>query len=134
MAKRRRKFNRYISLLRCASAQQAVENLIRQRHSIQKFAAQNDLVRVDEMALAGVSARDTRREVHALIRRKLSKDDYDVLLITDWSRLTRRGFLHAERIRHRLLAVGVRVLVAEGETAPRAEQFLPLSRCSSRVA
>jgi hypothetical protein len=106
------KGKRYIALVRCSSPHQADTSIPDQLRLLAAFAEENQMVRVDDVVLDGVtgSIPGARNDIAELIRRKEEKDDFDVLLVQDLSRFTRGGAEHGMKLEYDLLAVGVQVV------------------------
>jgi len=105
---------RYIRLQRCSSAAQADTSIDDQRKVIEAFASHHGMIFVDEVVLEGVSGSvpGNRTDIGSLIQRKNERDDFDVLLVHDFSRLTRGGVEHAHSISFSLNSAGIELISA----------------------
>lgn len=106
---------RYIGLLRCSSPGQKDTSIQDQRRLLDAFGQEHGMVCVDHVSLEGVSGSvpGNRTDIQELVARKQTKDDFDVLLVQDTSRLTRAGVHHAHRIQSELNAVGIDVVFSQ---------------------
>lgn len=104
--------NRYVAYARCASSQDATVKLDRQIQAIRRFAESHDMRCVGEVRLAGVSGGEPamREDLRALILRKRERDDYDVLIMEDFARLTRAGITEGTQIESEFAECGVRIV------------------------
>jgi molybdenum cofactor biosynthesis enzyme MoaA len=104
--------NRYVAYARCACPQDATVNLDRQIHAIRRFAEGHAMRCVGEVRLAGVSGGEPamREDLRALILRKRERDDYDVLIMEDFARLTRAGITEGMQIEAEFAKCGVRIV------------------------
>lgn len=102
---------RYIALARCSSAAQTDTSVDAQNVLIDNYARDRGMVKVDAVALDGVSGSvpGIRTDIDELIRRKLERDDFDVVVLQDVTRLTRSGTQHGMKLLFDLRAVGLRV-------------------------
>lgn len=114
MGQRDLKGKRYLALLRCSSKGQADTSIDDQRKVIDAFAREHGMVRVDEVALEGVSGSipGLRSDIDLIVDRKMRDDDFEVVIIHDFSRLTRAGAQHASSIRFALGAAGIDLVSA----------------------
>lgn len=113
---------RYINLIRCSSAHQGDTSIPDQLQLLQQFAQSQGMIHVDNVILDGVSGSipGARVDIEQLIHRKLEKDDFEVILLQDMSRLTRGGAEHAGKIEFDLRAVGIEILYAS-ENLPEGD-------------
>lgn len=125
---------RYIGLQRCSSIAQADTSIDDQRSVIEAFARHHGMVYVDEVVLEGVSGSvpGNRRDLESLIQRKKERDDFDVLLVHDLSRLTRGGVEHVHSITFALNSAGIDLVSAtdpipEGAIGSLYTSFLSFS-------
>lgn len=104
--------NRYIAYARCACPQNAAAKLDRQIRAIRRFADDFDMRCVSEARLAGVSGGPPamRNDLRALLARKQEQDDYDVLIMEDFARLTRAGLAEGRQIEAEFARCGVRII------------------------
>ena len=84
---------RYIAYARCAAADGSVSKLEEQIRLIRQFGERLAMQCVDEVRLAGVSGGTPalRPDLGRLLARKQESDDFDVLIMEDFARLTRTG-------------------------------------------
>jgi hypothetical protein len=82
---------RYIAYARCASPEGAAANLQDQIRRIRRFGDSLDMRCADEVRLAGVSGISPpfRDDLRRLLKRKRQRNDFDVLVMLDYARLTR---------------------------------------------
>lgn len=105
---------RYINLVRCSSAEQIETSITDQLKLLNAFAAEHGMVYVDDVILDGVtgSVPGARDDIEKLIQRKLQRDDFDVLLVQDLSRLTRGGAEHGVKLEFDISAAGIELVFA----------------------
>ncbi len=110
---------RYIMLVRCSTKDQADTSIDDQVKVLRKFADEHHMQYVDEVRLVGVSGSrpGARHDLEDLLRRKRERDDFEVLLVQDVSRLTRSGARHASKLEYDLAVAGIMVCYAT-ETIP----------------
>jgi hypothetical protein len=103
------KGKRYLGWVRCSTKAQADTSIGDQLAVLRAFADEHEMVHVDDVVLDGVtgSIHGARTDVDAILARKVERDDFDVLLIHDSTRLTRAGAQHAGKIRWELAAAGI---------------------------
>lgn len=102
-------------MVRCSTNEQADTSTEDQRQLLNVFAKDNEMIHAGEdIVLDGVtgSVPGARSDIDAIIRRKAERDDFDVLLVQDSSRLTRSGPDHGGHVRHVLAAAGIEVACA----------------------
>lgn len=104
---------RYIALARCSTDQQAETSLPDQLRVLRAFGDEHGMVFVDSVArdVTG-SVPGARTEFAKLIQQKRERDDFDVLLVQDMSRLTRGGAQHAFSIEQELNGAGIEIVYA----------------------
>src|SRR5689334_17972941 len=87
---------RFVAIVRCSTAGQAETSIPDQLAVIRNFANRYGMVEVDVIELAGVSGSipGNREDLQALLDRKRDRDDFEVLLLQDTTRLTRGGSMH----------------------------------------
>ena len=107
---------RYIRFVRCSTKGQADTSIDDQLALLDKFARERGMVHVDDLILEGVSGSLPRQHFERLIDRKREREDFDVLLVQDISRLTRSGSKHGAKVES-LEAAGIDVVFAL-ETVP----------------
>lgn len=115
---------RYIGLVRCSTKAQADTSIKDQKKVLRAFADEHQLIHVDDVILKGVtgSIPGARSDIEGLIERKNAKNDFDLVLVHDSTRLTRAGAQHGNKVRYDLARVGVDVVgvmdyVPDGEFA-----------------
>ncbi len=125
---------RYIALARCSTAGQVDTSIPDQLNLIVAFANKHNMVCVDKVSLDGVSGSvpGARKDIDQLIQRKLTKNDFDVLLVQDTTRFTRGGIAHGNNLEFQLNAVGIEVFfvtdnIIEGDFAGLHKSVLYLS-------
>jgi hypothetical protein len=108
------KGRRYVCLVRCSTAEQVDTSIPDQIKLLRAFGDQHGLVFVDQVVLEGVtgSVPGARTDIAEIIERKIDRNDFDVLLVQDVSRLTRAGATHGMKLKYDLGAVGVEVIFA----------------------
>jgi DNA invertase Pin-like site-specific DNA recombinase len=108
------KGRRYVCLARCSTAEQAETSIPDQIKLLKAFGDQHGMVYVDQIVLEGVtgSIPGARTDIGEIIQRKIDRDDFDILLVQDVSRLTRSGPEHGMKIKYDLGAVGVEIIFA----------------------
>ncbi len=105
---------RYVCLVRCSTTEQADTSIPDQLKLLRAFGDQHGMVYVDQVVLEGVtgSVPGARTDIADIITRKRDRDDFDVLLVQDVSRLTRAGAEHGMKLKYDLSAAGIEVLFA----------------------
>lgn len=90
---------------------QTHSSIKRQKKRLRDFAHRRELHVVDDVTLKNISAlsRETTTAVDALLARKEQKDDFDLLVIPDLSRISRGGICHTMQVVRRLTDAGVSV-------------------------
>ncbi len=103
---------RYINWARCSTGGQTETSIPDQINMLNGFGTHHQMTHVGDMILEGVSGLSPvgYEKVQELVARKQERNDFDVLLIHDFSRLTRRGPIDGGRIIADLRDVGVRVI------------------------
>ncbi len=94
---------------------QTNSNIAKQVERLRDFAQRSKLLVVDEVRLENRSAQDaeTRTALEALHTRKRDQNDFDVVVTSDLSRLSRDGFCHVMNLVTRFAKVGVGVLTLD---------------------
>lgn len=83
---------RYIAYARCACATGSALALRKQVRLIRQFGDSLDMQCVDEVRLVANGCQPSlRADLRDLLARKRKRDDYDVLIMEDFARLTRTG-------------------------------------------
>lgn len=103
---------RYIRLVRCSTKGQADTSVSDQLGVLDAFAKPRGMVHVDDLVLEGLSVSMPREFVDALIARKRLRNDFDVLLVQDTSRLTRGGAQYGAKLEYDLRAAGIMLIFA----------------------
>ncbi len=103
---------RYIAYARCASPEDAERQLQDQVRRIQEFGDGRDMKCVGEVRLAGVNGcvPVMRPDLRELLDRKRQRDDYDVLIMVDYARLTRARPESSLEIENAFGQCGVRIV------------------------
>lgn len=103
---------RYIAYARCAAKDGAEPKLEEQVRLIRQFGDSLEMQCVDEVRLAGISGwlPVMRADLRQLLARKLERDDFDVLIMQDFSRLTRTGLEGGLEIETEFANFGVRIV------------------------
>ena len=110
---------RYIAYARCATPEGAGRRLQQQVRLIRQFGDSLDMRCVDEVRLANVSGwlPAMRADLRQLLARKRKRDDYDVLIMEDFARLTRIGLEVGLEIETEFSNCGVRIVYLTEMTA-----------------
>jgi DNA invertase Pin-like site-specific DNA recombinase len=104
---------RVLALARSGAADPVkVESQVKSLH---QFANQAGMIWVDAVRLAGVGDKEMDKHFGELIGRKRTADDFDTLLIADYSRLTRLGAAHLLRILRNFHRADIRVISFDGD-------------------
>jgi DNA invertase Pin-like site-specific DNA recombinase len=112
---------RYINLVRCSSDMQTETSIPDQLKLLNAFAAKNGMVHAgndgDDHQLANISGSKpgNREELQKIIDRKISKNDFDVLLVQSEDRLTRSGTKHAFWYEYELISHGIEIVYAASD-------------------
>src|SRR5687767_485084 len=116
------KGKRYIALARCSSAAQIDTSIDEQIKLIEHFGRANAMKCVGKVTLGGVtgSVPGVRDDIDQLIQRKQEKNDFEVVVIQDATRLTRSGIAYGMHILYRLRAVGL-LLVSVKDDLPEGQ-------------
>ena len=112
MADRAYRGKRYIAYARSAYPHGAEVRLQGQIDCIRQFGDRFGMHCVDEVRLAGVSgyAPALRDDLRRLLARKRERDDFDVLVMEDFARLTRAGFLDNTEVEAEFSRRGVMIV------------------------
>ena len=103
---------RYIAYARCASTEEAPAKLQDQILRIRLFGYRLGMQCVGEVRLSGVSGytpllRDDLRDV---LRRKRQRNDFDMVVMADYARLTRTGIAGGRKIEAEFAKCGVQIV------------------------
>lgn len=103
---------RYIAYARCAAEDGAASKLQEQVRLIREFGDSLDMQCVDEVQLAGVSGGPPalRDDLRRLLTRKREQDDFEVLIMEDFARLTRTGLAGRMDIETEFANCGVQIV------------------------
>ncbi len=101
---------RVIRLVRCSTKGQADTSIVDQNHLCAAFEERNEMIYVDTMTLEGVSVSMPKTFIDQIIARKRTRNDFDVLLVQDTSRLTRSGMNHGAHLEWLLRAAGIEII------------------------
>lgn len=105
---------RYVKLVRCSTLGQADTSTVDQSNLLDEYAEEHGMVHAGEdVVLDGISGSipSSRDDIQAIIERKKTRNDFDVLLVQDLSRLTRGGIAHGNKVVWDLAEVGIEVVV-----------------------
>lgn len=108
---------RYLCWVRCSTLGQADTSIEDQINFIQAFAQSAGMVWVDDVILDGVSGQSPKvmAMVDQIVQRKREHNDFDVVLVHDLSRLTRRGVTDGGKIEWEFRNAGIELIsVADG--------------------
>jgi DNA invertase Pin-like site-specific DNA recombinase len=124
---------RYINLVRCSSSKQADTSLVDQLALLSDYAARHGMTHVDDVLVDGVSGSipGARHDFDKLIQRKETREDFDVVLLQDTSRLTRAGNEHGAKVEYDFQAAGIEVVYV-AEDVPEGEFAGVLRACALR--
>jgi DNA invertase Pin-like site-specific DNA recombinase len=102
----------YISYARCAAVAGSAPKLRRQIRIIRQFGDSFDMKCAGEIRLAGVSGvtPTIRPDLQLLLERKRQRNDFEMLLVEDLTRLTRSGLDGAREIEAAFGECGVQIL------------------------
>lgn len=103
---------RYIAYARCASSEGAEVKLERQIRAIHRFADRLSRRCVGEVRLSGISAGPPalRTDLLELLARKREQNDFDVLAVEDFARLTRGQSSQGLDVEDEFAKCGVRIV------------------------
>jgi hypothetical protein len=103
---------RYIGLVRCSTDGQKDTSIPDQLALLRGFADKHGMIHVDDVLRGGVSGSKpgNRTDLDELVARKRDRNDYDILLVQDTTRLTRGGVEHGAKIEFEFTKVGVRIV------------------------
>jgi len=104
--------SRYIAYARCAAADGATDKLERQIQAVHQLGNHLGMTCVSEVRLAGVSGGPPamRHDLRRLLRRKQEQDDFDVLIMEDFARLTRAGLAEGFQVQAEFARCGVQIM------------------------
>lgn len=103
----------YINLIRCSDDTQADTSPVDQAKVMHAYAVDYGMVHAgDDVVLEGVtgSMPGARTDIDAIIDRKRRRDDFDVVVVQDFSRFTRGGLQHGNKLRWDLAEAGIDVV------------------------
>ncbi len=109
---------RYKAIYRTSSDLQTEKSIPQQKMIVQQYADKHGMIPAGgDLEQGGISStkRKIREDIDELIEHKRKYDDFDVILVHDYSRLTRRGTKDAFAIEQRLNEEGIKVLSATEE-------------------
>jgi len=106
---------RYIAYARCAARDGAETSLERQLRAIHRFAGRLSMQCVGEIRLAGVSGGPPvlRADLLALFARKRERNDYEVLVMEDFTRLVRAQSPQDLAVEDEFAKCGVRIVFVQ---------------------
>jgi hypothetical protein len=102
-----------VNLVRCSTDEQADTSPQDQCRILQAFAVEHGMIHAgNDIILEGVSGSvpSARTDIDLVIARKREHDDFDVLLVQDYSRFTRGGIDHGGSLKWELAEVGIEVI------------------------
>ena len=109
---------RYVAIYRCSTNVQTEKSIPDQQLIVQAFAVRNEIKHAGgDVIQAGISATKHRQrdDILQLIERKRVYDDFDIIIVHDFSRLTRRGAEDAADINKTLRKDRLKVISATEE-------------------
>lgn len=115
------KGKRCIVLARCSTMGQADTSIDDQLRAAEVFIAEQQMVKVDEMVLKGVSgsiAKNMDVAIDEIVRRKQNGQALDAVVVYDPSRFSRGGPDHAASLRHKLVNVGIELVTVMNYQPP----------------
>ncbi len=114
---------RYLAYARCAAADESAPKLEAQIRLIRQFGDRLNMRCAGEVRLAGVGGwfPALRPDLRALLARKRERDDFDVLMMVDFARLTRTGVEEGMAIRSEFANSGVQIVLLS-EADPSGER------------
>ncbi len=100
-----------VVLKRCSSAAQIATSMANQDCTTEACIRENDLHVVHEELLEGVtgSIPGNRTDIEAIIQRKKTRNDFELLVVQDATRFTRAGQGHGQKLIYDLRAAGIMV-------------------------
>lgn len=106
--------HRYINLLRCSNLSQSDTSPEGQKAINDVYAKGLGMAWVADVEAEGVSGSRTfnRKDIETLIKRKEEKNDFDVVIVFEWGRLTRGGIRHGNVVEDMMRKAGITVLSA----------------------
>jgi hypothetical protein len=97
--------------MRCSTNKGAENSLPQQTSWLRDVSDENGMIYVDELQEAlGVSQTTNRPDIDYLIRRKMERNDFEVVLVQDLSRLTRGGVEHGLELYFKFKALGIFIM------------------------
>lgn len=104
--------NRYIAYARSAMSDGVNAGVERQIRNVRQFGDQLGMTCVDEVRVAGVNGITPimREDLRNLLTRKRQQDDFDMLIMEDFTRLTRAGSDVGDQIEAEFSRCGVQIL------------------------
>ena len=108
---------RAIIWVRQSTKEQSDSSCDDQAAVIAAFAKQHGIEIIDRVTLDGVSGSSSKvgEQIDEIIRRKQLRDDFDLLIVQDLSRLTRGGVVTGNHLQYRLAEAGIELLSAHDE-------------------
>ncbi|HEY0008120.1 MAG TPA: recombinase family protein, partial [Tepidisphaeraceae bacterium] len=107
------KGKRYVNMLRCSTVQQADASPESQKDFNDHYAATQGLLWAGEdMYSEGVSGSQTfnRQDIEDIITRKKEKNDFDIVVVYEYGRMTRGGVEHGHSVEKELRKAGVEII------------------------
>src|SRR5438034_688338 len=96
---------RFICLVRCSTDEQAGTSIPDQLNLLHAYAKEQGMIHADaDIIVDGVtgSIPGARTDIDQIVRRKRERNDFEILLVQDLSRLTRSGVEHGSKIEYDL--------------------------------
>lgn len=117
---------RYIAYARCATKQGSTQSMRRQLRLIREFGDRHKMCCVAESRNPGIDGYTLalRPDLYRLLIRKCDQDDFDVVVMEDFSRFSRAEPTRVERLEALFAACGVQIVYvaswpADGAARPR---------------
>jgi DNA invertase Pin-like site-specific DNA recombinase len=128
MQNERLKNKRYLAYVRCSTKDAVGESALeKQIASVDAFAKAHEMVLVDKVTLEGVNGLAPPKDngLATLLKRARQRADYEVLLVQDYSRLTRGGARAFVQLLHAFWGEGVEIVAVES-FGPCASKVSPI--------
>ena len=116
---------RYINLVRCSKDEQADTSPEDQRRVLDEFAMKHGMIHAGEdEVLEGVtgSVPTARKDIDRIVTRKQEFNDFDTLLLQDFSRFTRGGIEHGNALKWELAKADIEVMFVTSGSTGDADQ------------
>lgn len=119
---------RCILFARTANIEQGKSSLDRQVRTLRQYADEHGFVVIEELRVIG-SFTETKGEVEKLVLRKREQNDFDAVLVADFSKFSRHGLVGLHDLNRRLNEVGITLSSVTG-----AGDYSNLARILHHVA